>query len=399
MKPVDAVVGEAATRFRNGWAGWAIAPDGAPRPLTFSLGAPGARELESDVASVDAWIRAWTQFTDRHSATGLRRKTVTTRIGKQSIPTHLDIATPGYLANLLGQSETWAAALAWSEAAANFEPESGLSAPLLRALCAVPVGEIGRLMAVASWLRDNPRSGLMPRQLPVEGIDTKWIAGRYRVLKALLRPGLGQGDSEPDAPSDADDSPEEIKLTALGLRPRPHYVRLTVLDSELRAALGGLRDVSVATEQLSALTWSPDHLLVVENLETAVSLPDMAGTVVVHSLGHDIEPLRGLGWALAARRVTYWGDIDAEGLAILSRVRGLGYPAASILMDAKTLFTYQHLAVSEPDEPRFAEALHLTAIERETYEGLRANRWGERLRLEQERIPLDVGIAALENLT
>lgn len=399
MKSVDAVVGEAGTRFRNAWARWVVSPDAEPGPLTFSLGAPGARELESDVASVDAWIRTWTQFTARHPTAALRRKTVTTRIGKQSIPTHLDVATPADLAELLGQSETWAAALVWGRAAASFEPESGLNAPLVRALCTVPVGEVARVMAVASWLRDNPRSGLMPRQLPVEGIDTKWIAGRYRVLKALLHPGLAEGDLRADASSDPDDSPEEIKLTALGLRPRPHYVRLTVLDAQLRAALGGLRDVAVATEQLSALTWAPDHVLVVENLETAVSLPDMPGTVVVHSLGHDIEPLRGLGWALAARRVTYWGDIDAEGLAILSRVRGLGYSANSILMDAATLLTYQHLAVSEPDEPRFTGAAHLTPRERETYEGLRANRWGERLRLEQERIPLDAGIAALANLT
>jgi len=45
------------------------------------------------------------------------------------------------------------------------------------------------------------------------------------------------------------------------------------------------------------------------------------------SLRHDVDALRDLDWARTAPRVTYWGDIDAQGFAIRSRVRGLGYPA------------------------------------------------------------------------
>ena len=42
--------------------------------------------------------------------------------------------------------------------------------------------------------------------------------------------------------------------------------------------------------------------------------------------------------------------------------------------------------------------IFLTADEREAYEGLRAGRWGRHLRLEQERIPLAAGLAALAAL-
>ena len=152
-------------------------------------------------------------------------------------------------------------------------------------------------MAVASWLRDNPRSGLMPRQLPVEGIDTKWIAGRYRVLKALLHPGLAEGDLRADASSDPDDSPEEIKLTALGLRPRPHYVRLTVLDAQLRASVVSFKDyLGVTVDRVpSGVTIPPmdsiSHLL--DTVGRCVADGYQRVKLEIHP-GWDLEPVRAV---------------------------------------------------------------------------------------------------------
>ena len=41
-----------------------------------------------------------------------------------------------------------------------------------------------------TWLRANPASGMLLRQLPIEGIDTKWLSSHAQLILALL------GDSD-----------------------------------------------------------------------------------------------------------------------------------------------------------------------------------------------------------
>ncbi|WP_449385155.1 Wadjet anti-phage system protein JetD domain-containing protein [Cellulomonas soli] len=344
-------------------------------PVTLALAAPGARELEQDVSAADRWIRSWRTFAENHPHAELRWRQVTSRIGKQAVPSHLEVPDPGTLAALTGNSDHWEAATAWASAV-SVTPTG------LRTLVRVPVEEIETVLAVATWLKANPRSGLMARQLPIEGIGTKWISGRYAALALLV--------GAADHPKEDDD-----RLTALGLRRRPEYVRLAVLDPALRGAVGGMRDIAVESHQLSDLSWRPSRVVVIENLETAVTLPDLDETVVIHSLGHNVEPLRDLRWVREAPRLVYWGDLDAAGLTILNRVRSLGLPARSILMDEATLRSHRRLAVSEDKPPKYPRLTLLSADEAAAYEGLQAGRWGPSLRLEQERIPLQVAVAAL----
>ena len=186
-------------------------------------------------------------------------------------------------------------------------------------------------------------------------------------------------------------------LNALGLRPRPVYVRVALLDPADRARFAGIRDLAVSSEQLARLSVRPRHLIVIENLETALTIPDMDGTVIIHALGHNLAPLRDLGWAQQAGHVTYWGDLDTEGFTILSAFRGLGYPANSVLMDEATLVRYRRFAIEDTATPDRGDLLHLTQTEYDTWQGLLSNRWGRRLRLEQERIPLPAGVQALQS--
>ena len=95
--------------------------------------------------------------------------------------------------------------------------------------------------------------------------------------------------------------------------------------------------------------------------------------------------------------MTYWGDLDTEGFTILSAFRGLGYPARSVLMDEATLVRYRRFAIEDTATPNRGDLPHLTQTEHDTWQGLLNDRWGRRLRLEQERIPLPVGVQALQN--
>ncbi|HEX3950017.1 MAG TPA: Wadjet anti-phage system protein JetD domain-containing protein [Steroidobacteraceae bacterium] len=69
----------------------------------------------------------------------------------------------------------------------------------------------------------------------------------------------------------------------------------------------------------------------------------------------------------------------------------------SVLMDEDTLLAHRKLWVREPTPCRVESPEGLTVPELAVYEGLRANRWGERVRLEQERIAWPAALEAISN--
>ena len=83
------------------------------------------------------------------------------------------------------------------------------------------------------------------------------------------------------------------------------------------------------------------------------------------------------------RHITYWGDLDAAGFAILNAVRAHFPHTTSLLMDPATVTEFQHLAVPDPGDGSAALA-HLTTEEQRAYRLLFTE---GRLRIEQERIP------------
>ena len=66
-------------------------------------------------------------------------------------------------------------------------------------------------------------------------------------------------------------------------------------------------------------------------------------------------------------------------------------------MDEDTLLAHRKLWVREQTPYRVESPEGLTAPERAVYEGLCANRWGERVRLEQERIAWPAALEAISN--
>ncbi|AMO92423.1 hypothetical protein HMPREF3169_08225 [Corynebacterium sp. HMSC08C04] len=83
------------------------------------------------------------------------------------------------------------------------------------------------------------------------------------------------------------------------------------------------------------------------------------------------------------RHITYWGDLDAAGFAILNAVRAHFPHTTSLLMDTATVTEFQHLAVPDPGDGS-AALTHLSTEEQRAYRLLFT---ACRLRIEQERIP------------
>lgn len=104
--------------------------------------------------------------------------------------------------------------------------------------------------------------------------------------------------------------------------------------------------------------------------------------------GYGIDGVVQIPW-LQHTSCLYWGDLDTHGFAILNRARSYLPDLKSLLMDTETLLCYPSLWVTEKDQHAAPELPLLTPSEHEVYQGLKQQRWGSNVRLEQERIPWD----------
>jgi hypothetical protein len=184
----------------------------------------------------------------------------------------------------------------------------------------------------------------------------------------------------------------------LGLKRATPRIRVRLLCPTLRRHVGGLEDIELPVAQLATLEIAPRTVLIVENLATGQALPDMTGTVAVMRLGAAVKLVGELPW-LKQADCLYWGDLDTFGFEILHRARRVVPHLRSVLMDSTTLLDHRSLWVHERTQATDLELPLLTIDEREVFEGLRGNRWGENLRLEQERIPWALAMNVLAAAT
>jgi hypothetical protein len=256
-------------------------------------------------------------------------------LGRQRIPASLELATALDVATLVGARGRWQRASArrdvlvqrWAVLA-----ERGLGRHF-DMLADYRDEDFERLQRLLQWLESHPHSDLYLRQLPVPGLDTKWVEKRKALVLDLLSAICRSNE------------PSEFHATC-GLRKPEPRMRMRVLCPRLRACIGDLGDMEAPVGELAALAIRPQRVLVVENLETGLALPDLPGTVAFMRLGHAVGLLAQLPWLQGCRAV-YWGDIDTHGLAILNRARGVLPGLAAVLMDEATLLEYRELCGAE----------------------------------------------------
>ena len=109
--------------------------------------------------------------------------------------------------------------------------------------------------------------------------------------------------------------------------------------------------------------------------------------------GFDVAKVGSLSWLIGAD-VSYWGDIDTHGFAILHRLRTSLPHARSVLMDRATFLEHRDRWSIEPT-PSHAILANLDSHELALYDDLVTDRFGERLRLEQEFIDWGWALARL----
>lgn len=355
---------------------------GGEWPLRVSLAPPGERLASANWAAFEAWRSAWKDWHGGEVSWAERRWPL---LGRQSVPEALSLPDADALAALLGETVRWQRTRArfatwtqrWPVLAVGLRRQYAL-------LADVDETEFTRLGDMLAWLQSHPASNLFARQLPVAGLDSKWLENHTGLLGDWLR-------TLSDLPRDTD------FWRASGLRREPDRLRLRVLDPVLRERVGGLADIHAPLDQLAALDLPVRRVFIVENKQTGLAFEDLPGAVVLMARGYAVDRLHELPWLRVAGAVHYWGDLDTHGLAILGRLRGHLPQVQSLLMDEATLLAYRDLWVTEPQPHRAHAIEHLDAAEQALYRDLRGDRWGVRVRLEQERIGWDVAWARISS--
>ncbi len=366
-------------RYENQQRSW-LAGEGV-WPLSLPLGEPNEKTAAEDAGMVRAWVDAWTTWSDGGEVQWLERRWP--RLGPQRLPSRLGVPSAGDVAAFVGEGVRFQRARERYEAITGEWPAlSGAAlARYFDVLADYAPEDFRRLTLLITWLERNPNSGLYVRQLPIAGMDTKWIEKRRALVSDLVRSLRG-------APETAD------FYELCGLRRPPFRIRIRLLCPRLRRAVGGLGDIEAPLEDLAALDLRPERALIVENLETGLALPELAGCVAFMKLGRSVGLLAGLPW-LRDVPAWYWGDLDTHGLVILDHARAALSSLRSVLMDEATLLAHRALWVQEPTPHPEADLPRLTSAERALFAQLRANAWGQGVRLEQERIPWPEALHAL----
>lgn len=373
---------------------WAADPTSAP-VLDVGLKPPTEREVIGDVSAAMRWIHTWREAESALPVTVQWGTRQWARAGNHAVPERVRAVGAEAISAVAGHSREYALLRercqilreALSPTAVNgaedadsdllsdsaTNTESATLTSTIRshanAVAAMSSPDFVLLADVVAWLASHPLSGKRIRELPIRGIDTKWIEKRRGMVEGLVCAVTGgQG---------------------LGVAGPPPRVRVRILDPQHR--LAGLTDFAVRVDELTAVDLPMHTVIVTENLETFLALPEREGVVAIHGSGFAVDALTQLPW-LADRRILYWGDLDSHGFAILNMARGRGLNVESVLMDADTLLAFRDLWVREPKS--FTGVLsQLTATEAQTLSVLADEGYP---RLEQERVPWDYALLALD---
>lgn len=179
-----------------------------------------------------------------------------------------------------------------------------------------------------------------------------------------------------------------------GLKYSQPQIRVRILDQSIADQFfSGLSDFSLSESDFANLRLPLKNVVIMENktnysnILNFLSLPHLRGTIAVFGSGFRVWLLKHAAW-LKDVNIYYWGDIDVQGLQILSQLRGYHPHVGALLMDFATLNAFKpywdagtETSVSVPED--------LNNEEKRLFEFLRDGN----VRLEQEKLRHDYVVA------
>lgn len=368
MLSAEDVLSKLASRWASQWTNWL--GGGGTWPLSYGLKPPIERDAQANWSSVQAWRAEWSANVLGGDVEDVERSWP--GLGRQRLPSTVSFATPLDVAAALGKLALferadvryWERATAWPDVASPLRAIAGWMAEL-------SLEDYRRFESVVNWISANRDAQLYLRQLPIEGLDTKWLERHSGPIARLLAARFGVSSAP-------------LAVVA-GLKWPPTRRRIRLLDAGLRSWCRNMSDIEVPLEELRTLEIPAKLALVVENGITAQACTDLPGTVLIMGGGFAVTELGSVPW-LDRIPILYWGDIDTWGFGILAALRRHHPATVSCLMDEATLQSHLHLKSHEAT-PASPGTEGLTPEEASLLSKLVIGKpWGPGVRLEQERL-------------
>lgn len=362
-------------------------------PRRLRLATPCSAELTERFDEVRAWMKTLAGATRYRVVQREFRHRV---LGACAVPDEIWLDTLDDALAVIGKQQD---AQRFADVVQRTRAQQPLLMPWLekRPLTALELAhEWPRLLAVVAWLQAHPRPGIYLRQVDVPGVDSKFIEAHRGVLGELLDLAL------PAHAIDATATGVSRFCQRYGFKDKPLRIRFRLLDATLACDAQGLlpahadHDITLTQADFARLLLPVQRVFITENEVNFLAFPAQRASMVVFGAGYGFDALAQAHW-LHACRLAYWGDIDTHGFAILDQLRALFPQVQSLLMDRATLLAHASQWVDEP-QPTQRELTRLTAAEAALYGDLCSHRWGQRVRLEQERVAFGCLAQALAGL-
>ena len=373
--PAD-VVARLRRRWERGEFLVAWAHDRSFETIAVPIRGPSTAELSAYFDEAREWIRDW-RATETPGVRVRMRPAGHRTVGANELPDRLEIDNYESLWRLLAVTAAVRRFAELRAATADALPQ------LLDWMNSRPMVVLAhaadwrKLVSTTRWVAATRGDRSMYlREVPVSGVDTKFIEKRRAILAELLDVVL------PAERIDRRFGPAQFERR-YGFALRPTTIRFRSLDPN-RPLLPSVTELSVRAAEFAAVAPDAVTVFIVENEISYLAFPAVADAAVIFGSGFAVSGFGSLPW-LAARRVVYWGDIDTHGFVALDRFRAFVPHAESMLMDRETLVTHGDQWVVEPS-PTTAHLPHLTAPEQALYRELIDGVHGDRIRLEQERV-------------
>lgn len=228
------------------------------------------------------------------------------------------------------------------------------------------------------WLLNNNGSDVYIRQIDVEGADTKWIENNRFILteavKLILEESVGT-------------SLEEL----LGLRKPESMIRFRVFGEPLKDFFRGCDDISLTLSGLKKISEQISHLIkkvvVLENEVTGLVFDGIDDGICFFKLGNAVPVLADVPFVSSCGDCLYFGDLDVDGLLILSRYRKKLPHVNSVMMNVDVFKKHYKSSVCDRNKLT-SEELYLNEEELRLLSFiLKQKKGGNNSRLEQELIP------------
>ncbi len=243
----------------------------------------------------------------------------------------------------------------------------------------IPISlKLEKIISICEYFQKIPRPNIYLRELPILGVDTKFIEDNQRILKIFLDEIL---------------SPENINLkepdfeTRYLLKSKPNLIRFRILDPSINKLFPrNIFDITLTFDEFQDLQFEENNIFLTENQINFLAFPKLENSLIVVGSGYNVVNIGKLE-NLKSKTFYYWGDLDSHGFDILSKFREY-FPSISVksfLMNKETYETFSHLAT---DLNKPIDYVPSKLYPEETYLFEYINSLEKNNRLEQERIPL-----------